>query len=151
MADFHIHDRILELYCGAGNFTLPIAKRVAEVVAVESHRPSVVSGKLNAQRNAISNIRWICSPVPQAVTQLKNRKERFTKIILDPPRAGAKGIERELAGLQGSKMIYISCNPATLARDLAALAKQGYKLQIVQPIDLFPQTFHVEALAVMER
>jgi len=151
VADFHIHDRILELYCGAGNFTLPIAKRVAEVVAVESHRPSVVSGKLNAQRNAISNIRWICSPVPQAVTQLKNRKERFTKIILDPPRAGAKGIERELAGLQGSKMIYISCNPATLARDLAALAKQGYKLQIVQPIDLFPQTFHVEALAVMER
>ena len=82
---------------------------------------------------------------------MTRRKEKFTKIILDPPRAGAKGIENDLAALGASKIFYISCNPTTLARDLAALTKQGYKLQIVQPIDLFPQTFHVEALAVMER
>jgi 23S rRNA (uracil1939-C5)-methyltransferase len=150
-ANFHIDDRILELYCGGGNFTLPIAKQVREVVAVESYRQSVAAGKLNAQSNGIDNIRWICSPVPQAIGQLKKRKEKFTKIILDPPRAGAKGIESDLAALGASKIFYISCNPTTLARDLAALARQGYKLQVVQPIDLFPQTFHVEALAVMER
>jgi 23S rRNA (uracil1939-C5)-methyltransferase len=150
-ANFHIDDRILELYCGGGNFTLPIAKQVREVVAVESYRQSVATGKLNAQSNGIDNIRWICSPVPQAVAHLKQRKEKFSKIILDPPRAGAKGIERDLASLGASKVIYISCDPATLARDLAALTNQGYKLQMVQPIDLFPQTFHVETLAVMEQ
>jgi 23S rRNA (uracil1939-C5)-methyltransferase len=150
-AKFQVRDRILELYSGAGNFTLPIAKRVDKVVAIERYRPSVSAGKLNAQRSAIDNIRWICSPVPQAVAQLKKRKDKFTTIILDPPRAGAKGIDNALAALGASKICYISCNPTTLARDLAALAKQGYKLQIVQPIDLFPQTFHVEVLAMMER
>jgi 23S rRNA (uracil1939-C5)-methyltransferase len=150
-AEFQVGDRILELYSGAGNFTLPIAKRVDEVVAIEGHRPSVSAGKLNSQRNGIDNIRWICSPVPQAVARLKKRKEKFTKIILDPPRAGAKGIENDLAALGASKIFYISCNPATLARDLAALARHGYTLRMVQSIDLFPQTFHVEALAVMER
>jgi 23S rRNA (uracil1939-C5)-methyltransferase len=150
-AEFQVGDRILELYSGAGNFTLPIAKRVDKVVAIEGHRPSFFAGKLNAQRSGIDNIRWICSPVPQAVAQLEKRKEKFTKIILDPPRAGAKGIENGLAALGASKIFYISCNPTTLARDLAALARHSYKLQIVQPIDLFPQTFHVEALAVMER
>jgi 23S rRNA (uracil1939-C5)-methyltransferase len=150
-AEFQVGDRILELYSGAGNFTLPIAKRVDNVVAIEGHRPAVSAGKLNAQRSGIDNIHWICSPVPQAVARLKRRQEKFTKIILDPPRAGAKGIENDLAALGASKIFYVSCNPTTLARDLAALAKQGYELQIVQPIDLFPQTFHVEALAVMER
>jgi 23S rRNA (uracil1939-C5)-methyltransferase len=149
--EFQVGDRILELYSGAGNFTLPIAKRVDKVVAIEGHRPSLFAGKLNAQRNGIDNIRWICSPVPQAVAQLEKRKEKFTKIILDPPRAGAKGIENDLAALGASKVFYISCNPTTLARDLAALARHGYTLRMVQPIDLFPQTFHVEALAVMER
>jgi 23S rRNA (uracil1939-C5)-methyltransferase len=150
-ADFQVGDRVLELYSGAGNFTLPIAKRVDNVVAIEGHRPSIANGKLNAQKNGINNICWICSPVPPAVAQLKKHKAKFTKIILDPPRAGAKGIERDLAALGASNIFYVSCNPTTLARDLAALAKQGYKLQMVQPIDLFPQTFHVEALAVMER
>jgi 23S rRNA (uracil1939-C5)-methyltransferase len=82
---------------------------------------------------------------------LKKRKEKFTKIILDPPRAGAKGIDNDLAALGANRIFYISCNPTTLARDLAALARQGYKLQIAQPIDLFPQTFHVEVLAVVGR
>jgi 23S rRNA (uracil1939-C5)-methyltransferase len=150
-AEFQVGDRILELYSGAGNFTLPIAKQVDKVVAIEGHRPSVAAGKLNAQRSGIDNIRWICSPVPQAVGQLKKQKEKFTKIILDPPRAGAKGIEIDLAALGTSKIFYISCNPTTLARDLAALARHGYTLRMVQPIDLFPQTFHVEALALMER
>lgn len=149
-AAFQVGDRVLELYSGAGNFTLPIAKRVDKVVAIEGQRPSVSAGKLNAQRSGVDNIRWICAPVPRAVAQLKKQKEKFTKIILDPPRAGAKGIESDLAALGAGKIFYVSCNPTTLARDLAALTKQGYKLQIVQPIDLFPQTFHVEVLAVME-
>jgi 23S rRNA (uracil1939-C5)-methyltransferase len=143
-------ERLLELFSGAGNFTLALARQSQSVIAVEGHRPALANGKLNAQKNAIDNIRWICSPVPRAVAELKKRHERFAKIVLDPPRTGAKGIEADLAALGAGKIFYISCNPATLARDLAALCKFGYKLRTVQPIDFFPQTFHVEALAVLE-
>ena len=148
---FDKSDRLLELYSGAGNFTLSLAKLVQKVVAVESHRQSVDSGNLGAQLNGIANIRWVCAHVPAAVKHLAKRRERFSKIILDPPRAGAKGIDRSLAALGAAKILYVSCNPATLARDLAALVGQGYKLTSVQPIDLFPHTFHVESLAVMIR
>jgi 23S rRNA (uracil1939-C5)-methyltransferase len=97
------------------------------------------------------NIHWICSPVPAALAQLQKRRQRFSKIVLDPPRTGAKGTERDLAALDAEKILYISCNPTTLARDLAALTKQGYSLRSVQPVDLFPHTFHVEAIATLVR
>jgi 23S rRNA (uracil1939-C5)-methyltransferase len=151
MAHFELNDRVLELYCGAGNFTLAIAKRGGEIVAVEGDRAATDSGKLSAQLNGLSNIRWLASHVPAAVEQLAKRQERFSKIVLDPPRAGAKGIERNLAALKAGKILYVSCNPTTLARDLAGLAKHGYRLTRVQPIDLFPQTFHVETVAEMTR
>ncbi len=150
-AEFRDDDRVLELYSGAGNFTLPIAKRVGAVVAVEGYRPAIESGKHSAQSNRIANIHWICSPVPAALAQLKKHRERFSQIVLDPPRTGAKDIERDLAALQAEKILYISCNPTTLARDLAALTQQGYSLRTVQPVDLFPQTFHVEAIATLMR
>jgi 23S rRNA (uracil1939-C5)-methyltransferase len=149
--DFHRQDRVLELYCGAGNFTLPLAQRVAEVTAVEGYRAAIASGELNAQRYQLENIQWQCADVPQAVARLKRQRQTFSKIVLDPPRTGAKGIEADLAALGAEMILYISCNPTTLARDLANLAKQGYKLHSVQPIDFFPHTFHVESLAVMTR
>lgn len=149
--NFHGHDRVLELYCGAGNFTLPLAKRVAEVTAVEGYRAALTSGELNTQRYRLENIRWQCADVPQAVARLKRQRQHFSKIVLDPPRTGAKGIEADLAALDAEIILYVSCNPTTLARDLAALTKFGYKLSSVQPIDFFPHTFHVESLAVMIR
>jgi 23S rRNA (uracil1939-C5)-methyltransferase len=148
---FEKTDEILELYAGAGNFTLSVAQRAREVVAVESDRQSIESGKRSAQYNGISNIRWVCAHVPGAVKQLTQQRRRFSKIILDPPRAGAKGMERNLALFGAEKILYVSCNPATLARDLAALAGHGYKLIFAQPVDLFPHTFHVETVAAMIR
>ena len=103
------------------------------------------------QRHGIENIRWRAAPVPSTVAILARREERFSKIVLDPPRAGAKGIDRGLAALRADKILYVSCNPTTLARDLAAMTRRGYKLGALQPIDLFPQTFHLETLAVLER
>lgn len=149
--EFMTSDRVLELFCGAGNFTLPIARQTGQVVAVEGYQPAVASGKRNAARYAIGNIDWVCSPVPRAVAQLKQRRERFDTIVLDPPRAGAKGLESDLSMLGAKKILYVSCNPATLARDVAVLTKHGYKLRMVQPVDMFPQTFHVEALALLAR
>ena len=148
-ADFNRDDRVLELYSGAGNFTQSIAKRVGNMVSVEGYRAAVESGQSSAELNGITNIQWICSPVPAALGQLKKRRQRFSKIVLDPPRTGAKGIERDVATLDAGRIVYISCNPTTLARDLAALAKQGYSLRTVQPVDLFPHTFHVEAIATL--
>jgi len=151
IGDFQPTDRVLELYCGAGNFTLPIAKRVREVCAVEGHRAAIACGKLNSQKHGLENIRWTAAAVPRTAARLKSRRERFDKVVLDPPRAGAKDLDADLAAIGAKSIFYISCNPTALARDLAALAKRGYALQMIQPIDLFPQTFHVETLAVMER
>jgi 23S rRNA (uracil1939-C5)-methyltransferase len=149
--EFQSQDRVLELYCGAGNFTLSMAKRVSEVVAVEGSRLAIQNGKLNAQRNGLENVRWVCSAVPAALSRLKQRREKFARLVLDPPRAGAKGLEAELASFGAEKILYLSCDPATLARDLGALGNHGYKLRMVQAIDLFPHSFHVETLALMTR
>lgn len=149
--DFQGGERILELYSGAGNFTFPIARRVASVTAVEGDRHALGNAKLNAQRHGVAAIRWICAPVPRAVAELNCKRRRFDKIVLDPPRAGAKGIARDLGSLGAERILYVSCNPATLARDVAGLVEVGYKLRSVQPLDLFPQTFHVETVALLER
>ena len=150
-AQFDRSDRVLELYCGSGNFTLPIAQQAREVIAVEGDKTALRCGKLSAQKNNLTNVRWTCAAVPKAVADFRRRREEFTKIVLDPPRAGAKDIAASLPDLNASRIVYISCNPATLARDLAELAKGGYRLQMIQPFDFFPQTFHVETLAVTER
>jgi len=149
--EFQSQDRVLELYCGAGNFTLSIARRVAEVAAVEGSRLSIQYGKLSAQRNGLENIRWVCSAVPAALSRLKQRREKFTRLVLDPPRAGGKGLEAELASFGAERLIYVSCDPATLARDLGALTNHGYRLRMVQAVDLFPHSFHVETVALMTR
>ena len=151
LAEFRPDERVLELFSGCGNFTIPIARRTAAVVAVEADAQAVADGKRNAQRNGIANVRWIRASAPKALADLKRRSAQFTKVVLDPPRAGAKKITADIARMDPTKIVYISCNPATLARDLAALVKFGYNLGVVQPIDLFPQTFHVEAIALLNR
>jgi 23S rRNA (uracil1939-C5)-methyltransferase len=150
-SEFSTRDRVLELYCGAGNFTLPMARRVSQVTAIEGDRAAVANGKLNADNYHLTNIHWLSAAVPQALAQLRRQRQNFSHVLLDPPRAGAKGIDGDLAALGAETIAYISCNPATLARDLAALVKRGYNLGIVQPVDFFPHTFHVETLALMTR
>jgi 23S rRNA (uracil1939-C5)-methyltransferase len=140
-------DRVLELYSGAGNFTLPIARRAGAVVAVEGEARAVENGKKNGARNDMKNIRWIQAHVPKAARRLRDAGEKFDKIVLDPPRSGAKGLESDLTALGAEKIFYVSCNPATLARDLAGLAQKGYAVKRIRPVDLFPHTFHVEVLA----
>ncbi len=148
---FTPEDRVLELFCGAGNFTLPLAKRVRQVVAVEDCRPAIASAKLSAQFNGLDNIRWMAAPAAVAVARLRKRHGAFSRLVLNPPRSGAKGMARDLASFGADKILYVSCDPPTLARDLGALTSRGYKLRSIQTFDLFPQTYHVEALAVLTR
>jgi 23S rRNA (uracil1939-C5)-methyltransferase len=149
--EFQDGDRLLELYSGAGNFTLTAARLVGEILAVEGDRPAVQSGMRNSQRNGLSNIRWLHSHVPAAIKQIRESREVFSKILLNPPRTGAKDLADDLASFRAEKILYVSCDPPTLARDLTALCKKGYKLKRVRPFDLFPQTFHVETLAELVR
>jgi 23S rRNA (uracil1939-C5)-methyltransferase len=148
---FANRDRVLELYSGAGNFTLPIARRATEIIAIDADPRAIDNGRINSQANGLENIRWVRSHVPQAARHLSEKRETFAKIILNPPRSGAKGLEGDLASFGAEKIFYVSCNPSTLARDLAALGTKGYRAKRIRPVDLFPHTFHVETLAEIVR
>ncbi|MFQ5541493.1 MAG: 23S rRNA (uracil(1939)-C(5))-methyltransferase RlmD, partial [Candidatus Binatia bacterium] len=104
--EFGHQDRVLELYSGAGNLSLPVARRAMEVVAIDGNPQSVRNGKENGQLNRIENIRWLCSDVPKAARGLIRDHEQFSKIVLNPPRSGAKGLEHELASLNADKILY---------------------------------------------
>lgn len=143
-------ERILDLYSGIGNFSLPLAKRAERVIGIESGYSTVEDARRNAEKNGIRNVEFICEDVRKGLKGLLGRREKADIIILDPPRAGAtrKILERSLS-FSPEKIIYISCNPTTLSRDLKMLHEGGYFLNRLQPIDMFPQTCHIETIAEM--
>jgi len=142
--DFGAGERVLDLYCGAGNFTLPLARRGVEAHGVERDAIAVAAAEANATRLGLATARFACVPVARALTSLDGA---YDAIVLDPPRAGLGDAIDAIAGLLARRIVYVSCNPATLARDVRALCARGYRLARAQPVDLFPQTFHVEAVA----
>ena len=144
-------DRMLDLYCGAGNFTLPFARRVREVVGVESEAASVMQARRNADRAGLANCRFIQQEAAAAARGLAADGERFSLVVLDPPRSGAAGVVEHLPALAGDRVVYVSCNPATLARDLGKLASFGFTIGAIQPVDLFPQTYHLETVVRLRR
>ncbi len=135
---------ILDLYCGIGNFSLPLAKLSSSVVGVDSNHLSIKHAKINAELNHINNSTFIHSPVE---TFLENNNTSYDIVILDPPRDGAKNIIKHLSKIRPKRIFYISCNPATLSRDLYQLVLSGYSLLSVKPFDMFPQTYHIECIA----
>lgn len=143
-------DRILDLFCGLGNFTLPLARRVSEVVGVEGDASLVRHANLNAQHNQLDNALFEQADLTQ--TQLKDypwAQAGFNKILLDPPRSGAFEVLEQLADLGAERLVYVSCNPATLARDAGELVTHhGYQLVSAGVMDMFPHTTHVESIAV---
>lgn len=143
-------ERVLDLFCGLGNFALPLAQRVAEVVAVEGVATMVARAQQNARSNGLENLHFyqadLSNPLDGAWMQ-----KGFSAVLLDPPRDGAFAVVKQIAALGAERVLYVSCNPATLARDTAELLKQGYRLKRAGILDMFPQTAHVEAMALFER
>jgi 23S rRNA (uracil1939-C5)-methyltransferase len=140
--------RLLDLYCGAGAFALPLAGEVAEVVGVEEHASAVADARATAEANAIGNARFEVGPVERVLERLEGL---FDAAILDPPRRGCHPQALEgLLRLAPARLIYVSCHPATLARDLKILVAGGYQVRSVQPVDLFPQTPHIESVCILE-
>ncbi|NKB32055.1 MAG: 23S rRNA (uracil(1939)-C(5))-methyltransferase RlmD [Pseudomonadales bacterium] len=140
-------DVVLDLFCGLGNFTLPIAKHCQAVVGIEGSEEMVKRGQENAEHNGIDNAEFFAADLTANIDAKAWLKQPFTKILLDPPRSGALEIISQIAKLGANKILYISCNPATLARDAAELIARGYKLNSVGVMDMFPHTTHVESMA----
>ncbi len=142
----------LELFAGAGFFTLSLARSFGRVVAVEADAAAVADLQHNVNRAGLLGVQAICARVEEALSAAAIRSERPDVVVLDPPRSGlAPGDVARIAELAAPRVVYLSCDPATLARDLAGLATLGYVLEQVQAFDLFPQTPHVEVLASMRR
>jgi 23S rRNA (uracil1939-C5)-methyltransferase len=146
------NETVLDLYCGIGNFSLPLAKKAKAVIGIESGYSAIEDAKANAELNSISNTEFIADDMQKGLKSLIQRKLRADVIVLDPPRAGAtlKTLERVLAFVP-QKIVYVSCNPSTLARDLKFFQLFGFRLDRLQPVDMFPYTYHIECVAEMVR
>ena len=145
-------DVILDLFCGIGNFTLPLARQAARVVGVEGSREAVERAELNAERNGIENARFYVADLSKPVDADPWANQTFDKILLDPSRAGALEILERIPVWGACRIVYVSCNPSTLARDAGVLVHDhGYQLQGAGVMDMFPQTAHVESLALFEK
>ena len=143
--------RILDLYSGSGNIGIPLAASGAEVTAIERDRRLAAQGKSNARKNQTTGIRFMPIDVRKALQSISNEKLEFDTVILDPPREGAKGLAPGIAATGAQRVIYVSCNPATLSRDLKALGNHGYHIKDIRLFDMFPQTYHIESVSLLQK
>ncbi len=145
-------DHVLDLFCGLGNFTLPIARKAKQVTGIEGSIEMVKRARDNAAHNLISNTDFYAANLMQPPVHDQWMKKQYDKILLDPPRSGAQEIIAFFPKFSAKKIVYVSCNPATLARDAKELVhNQGYKLQTAGIINMFPHTSHIEAIALFEK
>lgn len=145
-------DVLLDLYCGTGTIGLSMAHLVKEVIGVEVVKQAVRDAGVNAQNNGITNARFLCADAAQAAAQLNEQGVKPDVVIIDPPRKGcAPGLIGTIAALSPKRVVYVSCDPATLSRDLKLFAQEGYRTLAVTPVDMFPRTAHVEAVALLDR
>ncbi len=145
-------DSVLDLFCGLGNFTLPMATKAGFVVGVEGDQPLVNHALENAKKNGIENVEFYAADLTKEVSKQSWAKRKFNKIMLDPSRAGAAEVLHNIKYWDPEQILYISCNPSTLARDAGILVNEmGYKLVKAGVMDMFPQTGHVESIALFSK
>ncbi len=151
-ADISKCETVLDAYCGTGTIGLIASKKAKKVVGVELNPDAIVDARVNAELNAVKNIEFFCDDAGIFMINAANRNDRYDVVIMDPPRAGAS-IEflRSLVTLSPKKIVYISCNPETQARDLSFLTRKGYKVKRIQPVDMFPHTEHVETVVLLNK
>lgn len=142
----------LDLYAGVGLFTLPLSRHFDSLIAIEESSVAVAFGRENTRRNEISNVRWRTSRTDRWLARAASELPAVDFVLLDPPRAGAgASTMRALAALRAREVRYVSCDPTTLARDLAAITAERYAITRIVLVDMFPQTTHVESVAMLRR
>ncbi|WHF38778.1 23S rRNA (uracil(1939)-C(5))-methyltransferase RlmD [Aeromonas salmonicida] len=144
-------DKVLDLFCGIGNFTLPLARQAREVVGVEGDLAMVARAEENARRNGIDNARFYKADLSGDIVGMSWAREGFDLVLLDPARPGALEVMGHIVKLSPKRVVYVSCNPVTLARDSQVLVKGDYRLVRLGMLDMFPHTGHLESMALFER
>ena len=151
-ADLHGTETVIDAYCGTGTITLFLAQKARKVYGIEIVQPAILDARKNARDNHVKNAEFIVGDATAVMPALYKQGIRPDVVVVDPPRAGCtETVLRTFANMKPQRIIYVSCNPATLARDLAILKDLGYAAQEVQPVDLFPQTSHVETITLLLR
>lgn len=148
LLDLGQDDKVLDLFCGLGNFTLAMATKASHVTGVEGINAMVERGQENALRNNIGNVTFLCADLTRPPADHDWLRQGFDKVLLDPPRSGALEVLPAVLAAKPKRIVYVSCNPATLARDASYLQEHGYLLKSAGAMDMFPHTGHVEALAL---
>ncbi len=146
------YETVFDLYCGIGTITLNLAKKAKKVYGIESCAPAVEDAKMNRDLNGIKNVEFICANAEDEAPKLVQQGIIPDAVVLDPPRSGCdEALLQMLADIQPKTIVYISCNPATLARDMKFLTDHGYQADTVYPFDLFPRTFHCECVTRLKK
>ncbi|MCJ7577114.1 MAG: 23S rRNA (uracil(1939)-C(5))-methyltransferase RlmD, partial [candidate division Zixibacteria bacterium] len=147
MADLQGDESVLDLYCGTGTISIFLSQNAKRVIGVESMEESVKNAQRNAELNGVTNCGFVCGEVKKVLAKLFGDKEIPDLVVVDPPRAGLhKHVVKSLLNIKPRRIIYVSCNLSTLARDLKIFCEEYYKLEKVQPIDMFPHTYHIETV-----
>ena len=145
-------ETVIDAYCGIGTIGMVAAKNAGQVLGVEVNRDAVRDARENTKLNRIKNIRFVCADAGDFMVDMANAGESCDVLLMDPPRAGSDTAFLSCAlTLAPRRIVYVSCNPETLARDLNFLTKRGYRAEKIQPVDMFPHTDHVETVAVLTR
>lgn len=145
-------DRVLDLFCGLGNFSLPLAKHCEKVIGVEGSEAMVGRAQMNASANGLTNLEFFCANLEDESVLGHYSKYKISKMLIDPPRTGALEIVKQINKINPQCLVYVSCNPATLARDADILVnQQGFKMVAAGVMDMFPHTAHVESIALFEK
>ncbi|MBL4585171.1 MAG: 23S rRNA (uracil(1939)-C(5))-methyltransferase RlmD [Pseudomonadales bacterium] len=144
-------DTVLDLFCGLGNFTLPIARKVAAVVGVEGSESAVSRADENVKHNQIGNAAFHYADLFEPFAEQPWAKQKYDALLIDPPRSGAEEVANNLHLIDPDKILYVSCNPTSLARDAKLIANAGYKIKKAGVLDMFPHTAHVESMVLFER
>lgn len=142
---------ILDLFCGMGNFSIPLAMRAASLLGIEGQGAAIHRARKNSELASLANTRFEKSPIHDYCRQLAAGGQAFDCVVIDPPRQGAPELAPLLATLTRKRLIYISCDPATLCRDLGELTQSGFIVRKLQPVDMFPQTHHIETVTLLEK
>jgi 23S rRNA (uracil1939-C5)-methyltransferase len=142
-------DEVLDLFCGIGNFTLPLSRFCKRIIGIEGNELMVARGYENARHNQIKNAEFRCQNLTQ--NGYTESWMGFRQILLDPPRTGAWQVVQELAKTNAKRIVYVSCNPATFSRDAGFLIKNGFELSVIGVLDMFPHTSHVESIALFNK
>ncbi len=151
LTDTKYDDEILDLFCGMGNFSIPLAHNALSLVGMEGQGAAIRCARLNSLEAGLENTTFKKIPIHAGCKELLNSKKEFDTIIIDPPRQGIPGLAESISQLCKNRLVYISCDPATLVRDLGELCREHFSIKSIQPVDMFPQTHHIETIVLLEK